>query len=113
VRFLFVTLCSLLLCASGYGAFVYLVNPRGEVAPAYFPRVVLPPAMNQAAIISTPCLAGIQGVPIPPGNGHRGKEDGPSCYFPGLPLGLDMVPGISGAGTGLEARETRLRIRRS
>ncbi len=42
MRFLSVTLLSLVLCASLYGAFVYIVNPRGEFAPAYFPRVVLP-----------------------------------------------------------------------
>src|ERR1035441_2518900 len=27
------------------------------------------------------------------------QEDGPSWYFLGLPLGLDVFPGISGAGT--------------
>ena len=29
---------------------------------------------------------------------HRGQEDSPSWYFPGVPLGLDVFPGISGAG---------------
>ena len=71
------------------------------------------PAANQLVIIPTPCQTGVQVIPTLPKNGQRGQEDGSFWYFPGLPLGLDMVPGISGAGKGLEARETRLRLRRS
>src|ERR1019366_1383572 len=41
------------------------------------------------------------------------QGDGLLWYFRGFPSGLRAVPGILGAGTGLEARETRLRIRRS
>jgi hypothetical protein len=29
-----------------------------------------------------------------------------SWYFPGVPLGLDMVPGMSGAGRGLEGKRS-------
>src|ERR1035437_5945808 len=71
------------------------------------------PAANQVAITNTPYQTGFQGIPIPPGNGYRGKEDGPFWYFLGLPLVLEVFPRISVAGRGLEARGTRLHIRRS
>jgi hypothetical protein len=34
--------------------------------------------------------------PHPPENGHRGQEDGPFWYFPGLPLGSRVFRGARG-----------------
>ncbi|MEO8593557.1 MAG: hypothetical protein ABI759_09560 [Candidatus Solibacter sp.] len=42
MKFLSATLLCILGCAAAYGAFVYYVNPRGEFAPAIFPRVLMP-----------------------------------------------------------------------
>ena len=42
MRFLGFTLLCLVLCVTGYGALAYLVNPRGDFATNFFPRVVLP-----------------------------------------------------------------------
>src|SRR5450759_1570883 len=88
-------------------------------APLYTPPLPSRPKQRQqiilypAPIIPTPSQTGVQGIPIPPGSGHRGQEDTQFWYFRGAPLALDVFPGMSGAGRGLEERETRLRIRRS
>jgi hypothetical protein len=34
------------------------------------------------------------------------QEDAQSWYFRGVPLGLETLPGISGAGRGLEAKRS-------
>src|ERR1035438_4834804 len=53
-----------------------------------------------------PCQTGVQGIPIPPRTCHCDQEDGPSWYFRGAPLGLETLPGMSGAGRGQEAKRS-------
>jgi hypothetical protein len=61
-------------------------------------RTIHIPAANHAAIIPTPGQTEVQRIPSLRGTSQRGQEDGVSWYFLGLPLGLDLFPGMSGAG---------------
>ena len=49
-------------------------------------------------IIPIPSRKRLSALPIPDPERIPAQEDGPFWYFRGVPLGLDMVPGISGAG---------------
>src|ERR1019366_7118630 len=46
-----------------------------------------------------PCQTGVQGIRLPPGT-RPGQEGTRPWYFRGAPLGLDVFPGMSGAGPG-------------
>src|ERR1017187_8087461 len=55
-----------------------------------------------------PGHTGVQEIPILPGTRDRRQADGPLWYFLGLPLGLEIFRGMSGAGAGPEAQEKYL-----
>src|ERR1019366_8329559 len=59
----------------------------------------------KAAIIPTLDGQDSQSIPTLPGTSIRGQEDTLSWYFRGVPLGLDMIPGISRAGGSLTRGE--------
>jgi hypothetical protein len=68
------------------------------------------PGREPASITPTPARPDFQESPSSP-EAVAAQDDGLLWYFQGVPLVLDVLPGMSRAGRGLEARETRLRIR--
>ena len=65
------------------------------------------PAATQATIVPTPSRQDSRESPSSPEH-VAAREDGPSWYCRGAPLGLDLVPGMSGAGRCLKGREARV-----
>ena len=61
------------------------------------------PAANQAAIIPTPDRQDSKESPSSPA-AVAGQGNTPFWYFRGAFLGLDVFPGMSGAGRGLEVK---------